>query len=344
MTLAEALVAILLVGLTAYALTGGADFGAGIWDLFAGSTQRGLPKRRFLEKTIAPIWEANHVWLIFVLVILWTGFPRAFAAITSTLIVPLTLAAIGIILRGAGFAFRSAVPSLGEKRIFGATFALSSVMTPFFLGASAAAIATGRIPLGNAAGDVWRSWWHPVGIYAGLLGVGLCAYLAAVYLTRDAERAGENQLVEYFRIRALIAGVVVGVGALAGLAVVATSAPRLFAALYHQSLLFIVISSLGGVGSLALLVWRRFVLARLTASIAVGGILWGWAAAQFPDLLPGALTVDQAAADSASLRAITISLAVGAVLLLPSLWFLFRLFQAPSPSPAKTESPRPESR
>lgn len=333
MSLADLVLALLLAGLTLYTLTGGADFGAGFWDLVAGGTRRGWPQRRFIERTIAPIWEANHVWLIFAFVMLWTAFPAAFASIASTLVVPLTLAAIGIILRGAAFAFRSAVPELREKRVFGAAFALSSLFTPFFLGASAAAIASGRVPPGNAAGDVIGSWWNPTGVYGGLLGIGLCAYLAAVYLTRDAEREGEGELARGFRRRALICGVVVGAVALGGLLVVRADAPALYAALIADAPLFIAASIVAGLGSLALVAGRRFVLARVAAVVAVSSILLGWATAQYPYVLPGALTVREAAAPAASLGAVLVSLAIGFALLLPSLWLLFRLFQRPAERP-----------
>src|SRR5688500_8672740 len=184
------------LGLTAYALFGGADFGGGFWDLLAGDAHRGRAQRELIEHSIGPVWEANHVWLIFVLVVLWTGFPEAFAAVMSTLYLPLTLAAFGVILRGSAFAFRKAVPEAGLKRVFGATFALSSILTPYFLGAVAGGVASGRVPPGNAEGDVVTSWVNPTSTLGGVMAGGVCAYLAAVYLTADSARTGKADLAD----------------------------------------------------------------------------------------------------------------------------------------------------
>ncbi len=148
--LPEVLLGVMFVGLIAYGLFGGADFGAGIWDLLAGGTQRGRRQRDLIEHSIGPVWEANHVWLIFVLVVLWTAFSGAFAALVTTLYIPLTLAAFGMIARGAAFAFRKSVTTLPMRRFFGASFALSSLVTPFFLGAVVGGVASGRVPPGIA--------------------------------------------------------------------------------------------------------------------------------------------------------------------------------------------------
>src|ERR671939_480002 len=153
MNLAEVVLGVAFLAIIAYALFGGADFGAGIWDLLAGGAVTGRPRRTLIEHSIGPVWEANHVWLIFVLVVLWTGFPPAFAAVASTLYLPLTAAALGMIARGSAFAFRKTVTRLGLQRLFGAAFAFSSVVTPFFLGTVAGAVASGRVPLGIAKGN-----------------------------------------------------------------------------------------------------------------------------------------------------------------------------------------------
>ena len=187
----EACAAILWVAAMLYALLAGADFGAGFWDLTAGGTERGRRPRALIDRAVGPVWEANHVWLIFVLVILWTAFPKAYSSILSTLFIPFTLAALGIVLRGAGFAFRKASTRLGVQRAYGAIFAVSAVVTPFFLGAAIGGIASGRVPSGNAAGDIWTSWANPSGAMVGALAVAACAFLAAVYLTADARRYGE---------------------------------------------------------------------------------------------------------------------------------------------------------
>lgn len=328
MTAAEALLVLMWVGLTAYVLLGGADFGAGFWDLLAGGSERGRRQRDLIAGAIGPIWEANHVWLIFVVVVLWTGFPVAFASVFSTLIVPLTLAAFGIILRGSAFAFRKEIPEVDLQRLFGATFAVSSVLTPFFLGAAAGAVASGRVPVGNAAGDLLGSWLTPTSMLGGTLAVGTTAYLAAVYLIRDAERQGDTALVEAFRRRAIITALTVGIVAIAGIGVLRADAPRLFAGLTGRGLPLIVVSAAGGIGSFALVWVRRFVLARIAAAIAVTAVVWGWAVAQYPQMLVGELSIAEAASAPATLRATLVSLAVGAILLIPSLLWLFRIFQS----------------
>jgi len=326
-TLADAVLAIAWVAITAYALLGGADFGGGFWDLVAGGAKRGARPRALIERSIGPVWEANHVWLIFTMVVLWTAFPVACASIASTLYLPLTAAALGIILRGSGFAFRNSVQELALKRLFGGAFALSSVITPFFFGVAAGAIASGRVPPGNAKGEVLGSWINPTSALTGVLAVGVCAYLAAVYLTADAVRSGAPDLAEGFRRRGLVTGVCVGAIALGGIAILKADAPRLFHGLTGQGLPLVVTSAVFGAASLYLLRRRRYVLVRVTAALAVVAVIWGWGAGQFPYLLEHSLTVEQAAADRATLQAVLISVSLGTVLIVPSLAWLFLLFQ-----------------
>ncbi|GAB2865004.1 cytochrome d ubiquinol oxidase subunit II [Actinocorallia aurea] len=332
---AQIMLAVLWIGVSAYVLFAGADFGGGIWDLLAGGSERGRPQRTLVEHTIGPVWETNHVWLIFVIVVMWTGFPSAFAAIASTLYIPLTLVALGIIARGAAFAFRKVSGRLWQQRLFGATFAFSSLVTPFFLGAVAGALASGRVPPGIAAGDLVRSWVNPTSLVTGALAVATTAYLAAVYLTRDAQREGETALVEAFRHRALASGCVVGVLSAIGLAVLHADARALFDQLVTgRALPLLVLSIVAGIASLILLLRRSYVAVRVTAAVAVLSLLWGWGLGQYPDLLPG-LTVAQAAATPAALTASLVALGCGALLLLPSLWWLYTTFQQP-PAPHPT--------
>ncbi|MFI6284171.1 cytochrome d ubiquinol oxidase subunit II [Streptomyces sp. NPDC051018] len=328
MDLPDVLLIVLWTGLTAYVLFGGADFGAGIWDLLAGGTERGRPQRALVEHSIGPVWEANHVWLIFIIVLTWTGLPSAFAAIASTLYIPLTAVALGIIARGSAFAFRKVSRSPGYQRLFGATFAFSSLVTPFFLGAVAGAIASGRVPPGIAEGDLVTSWANPTSLITGALAIGTAAYLAAVYLTRDAQRTGDAALTEALRRRALAAGVVVGVLAVLGLIVLHADAPVLFGDLTHWAALpLLIVSVASGIVSLALLAHGRYLVAvRMTAALAVTGLLWGWGVAQYPDILPG-LPLARAAATDRVLAASLGSLAAGALLLIPSLWWLYATFQ-----------------
>jgi cytochrome bd ubiquinol oxidase subunit II len=327
MSAANLCLVILWVGLSAYALLGGADFGAGFWDLLAGGAERGAPQRALIESSIGPVWEANHVWLIFAIVVLWTAFPPAFAAVGSTLYVPLTLAALGVIFRGSAFAFRKTVTELSLKRLFGAAFASSSVVTPFFMGTVAGGIASGRVPPGIARGSVMGSWLNPTSVFVGVAAIGTCAYLAAIYLTADARRRGDGDLAEAFRARGLVSGVVVGVVVMAGVAVVRSDAPVLYAGLVGRALPLVALSATFGLASL-LLLWRRaFATVRVTAALAVLMVLWGWGVAQYPYLLPRSLTVAQGAAPPGTLVAIVAGLGGGAALFLPSLAYLLWLSQ-----------------
>src|SRR5581483_11151789 len=289
--------------------------------------ERGSAQRNLIEHAIGPVWEANHVWLIFVLVMLWTGFPEAFAAIASSLYVPLTLVAVGVILRGAGFAFRKAVSGVPLQRLFGATFASSSVITPFFLGSVAGAVASGRVPAGVARAHPIGSFVNPTSLLGGGLAVAVCAYLAAVYLTADARRAGDAGLVEAFRRRALASGAVAGGLVLGGIAVLHADSPALFSGLTGRGRPLVVLSALAGLVSLGAVWRRRFVPARLAAATAVTAVLWGWAAAQYPYLLQGELTIRQSAADPVALRAVLLSLAVGAAVVVPALAWLLAVAQ-----------------
>ncbi|GAA4594473.1 cytochrome d ubiquinol oxidase subunit II [Planotetraspora phitsanulokensis] len=322
---AQILLAVMWVGLTVYALLGGADFGGGVWDLLAGRSRSGMPQRRLIEHSIGPVWEANHVWLIFVLVVLWTGFPLAFASVMSTLYIPLTLAALGIIARGAAFAFRKASTELWQQRLFGGAFALSSVLTPFFLGTVAGGIASARVPPGLAAGDVVGSWLNPTSLLGGVLAVLVCAYLAAIYLCDDAARSRTPELAEGFRRRALVAAAVTGAVALGGIAVLHWDAPRLFSGLTHRALPLVVLSAVLGIASIVLLWLRRHLLVRAAAVLAVAAVMWGWPVAQYPAMLPPALTYREAAAAPVVTTTVLVVAGVGALLVLPSLVWLFLL-------------------
>jgi cytochrome d ubiquinol oxidase subunit II len=330
--LADVTLAVMWVGLTCYALFGGADFGAGFWDLLAGRDRRGLPQRRLIEHSIGPVWEANHVWLIFVIVLLWSAFSPVFAAVMSTLYIPLTLTALGIIARGAAFAFRKASTELWQQRLFGACFAISSVVTPFFLGTVAGGIASGRVPPGLAAGDIVTSWVNPTSLLGGVLAVLTCAHLAAVYLCADAARQGDPGLVTGFRRRALVSGLLSGLVALAGIAVLHRDAPFLFHGLTHRALPLVILSAVAGLLGLALLAMRRYVIARAAAALAVAAILWAWGAAQYPYLLVPTTTVAGSASHNSVLAACLIALGAGSLVLVPSLLLLYATFQRDPPT------------
>ncbi len=327
MNLPDVCAAVMFVGIILYALLAGADFGAGFWDLVAGSDEHGEPTRALIQESIAPVWEANHVWLIFVLVTLWTAFPTAFAPIMSTLYVPLTLAAVGIILRGAAFAFRKEAVTHPLRRLFGVTFASSSVLTPFMLGAVVGGIASGRVPVGEQTGDALRSWLNPTSMLGGVMAVVVCAFLAAVYLTADADRRGRQQLVLAFRRRAIGSAVVAGVVALVGVFVLKHDAPDLFHGLTHRGAPLIVFSAGAGTATLVLLARAKYAWARISAALAVVAVLGGWATGQYPYMLERSLRISDAAGAHATLVAILVVLGVGSAFLVPALVWLFVLMQ-----------------
>jgi cytochrome bd-type quinol oxidase subunit 2 len=343
MTLAELVLGAMFVGLIAYGLFGGADFGAGIWDLLAGGTRRGARQRDLIEHSIGPVWEANHVWLIFVLVVLWTAFSGPFVAVATTLYIPLTLAAFGMIARGAAFAFRKSVTTLAMRRFLGAMFALSSLATPYFLGAVVGGVASGRVPPGIAEGDVITSWMNPTSVLGGVMAVLVCAYLAAVFLCGDARREGEEGVAGQFRTRALGTAAVTGVVGLAGLFVLRSDAPLLWDGLTGRAVPVVALSVVAGLAAVVFLAMRKYVPARLASALAVTSILVGWAVAQYPYILVPDVTIEQAATGRATLQAMLVALAGGSLILVPALIYLYRLFQRspaePVPYPGAPSRP-----
>jgi cytochrome bd ubiquinol oxidase subunit II len=317
---------ILLLGATFYALFGGADFGAGLWDLVAGWDEKGDRPRALIQRSLTPVWEANHVWLIFILVVLWTAFSPAVGAIFTTLYVPIAIAAVGIVFRGAGFAFRKGIVGLRERRFAGATFALSSVLTPFMMGAVVGAIAAGNVPA-DGNGDAISSWVQPLPLLIGAMFVATGAYLSAVFLVGDARRAGEEDMVRHFTRRALLAAAVSGVFAAVGLVALHSEARYVFDRLTDQGLPLVILSALCGVGLLAGLLRGSRLLLRPLAAGAVVAVIWGWGVAQFPYLLPTSLRIDQAASPDATLNIVFGVFVVAAIVVLPSLALLYTLAQ-----------------
>ncbi|MDX6325820.1 MAG: cytochrome bd ubiquinol oxidase subunit [Nocardioidaceae bacterium] len=318
---------VLLLALLAYAVFGGADFGAGFWDLTAGDARRGERPRRVIERAIGPVWEANHVWLIFVFVILWTAFPEAYASITLTLFVPLTIAALGIVLRGASFAFRKSVVTLRNRRLFGAGFAFSSVLVPYCMGAMAGGIASGRVPAGGKAGDPVDGWVNPTSVMCGCLALAAAAYLAAVYLVWDARRQGEHDTAVYFRRRALGAALVVGVISVVGLFVLHADAQHVYDGLTSRALPFVVLTVLCGILSCFSLTREAARGARLFSVAAVAGLIASWGVAQWPYLLPTSLTVSAAASPDGTLEAVIAAVVLAALIVLPGFVLLYVLDQ-----------------
>jgi cytochrome bd ubiquinol oxidase subunit II len=343
MSSADAVAGVLWIGATLYAVFGGADFGAGLWALLSGRSERGRRARALVDWAIGPVWEANHVWLIFALVVLWTGFSVAFGAVMSTLFIPLSLAALGIVLRGSGFAFHKLARRGQYRRLAERLFGLFSLLTPFFMGTAVGAIASGRVPVGNAAGDPVTSWLNGVSLLTGALFVATSAYLAAVFLITDARRAGDPDLERYFAERALLAALVAGAIALAGLFVYRADARFIYDGLTNEGLPLAIASAVCGLGVLALL-WRGG--RRGTRPLAIGAVvlvIWAWGVAQHPYLLPESLTIAGGAADGETLTGILIVFGVAVAVVLPALAFLYTLAQRSvvgGEGPTPTTEPR----
>jgi cytochrome bd ubiquinol oxidase subunit II len=324
--LVDLLLAILILALAAYAVLGGADFGAGFWDLTAGGAQGGARLRGLVHRSMGPVWEANHVWLIVVLVVLWTCFPHAFGPLMETLYVPLFLAAVGIIFRGTAYALRGEAASIAEARVLGAVFALSSVLTPFFLGCAIGAVASGQVPAEGDPGMPLSSWTGATALWIGALAVVTGAYVAAVFLAADSARAGTPDLTAAFRRRSLGSAALAGAMAIGGLLVIREDAPDLYDGLTSGGgLAMVVVSAVVGAVTVWLVWTNRFEAARYGSGVTVGAILAGWAFAQRPDFLPGALSLRDAAAGDATLLATLIVLVVALLVIVPSIAMLFRL-------------------
>jgi cytochrome d ubiquinol oxidase subunit II len=323
-----AIATILIMVIAAYALFGGADFGGGIWDLLAGSAKRGAAPRGLIDESITPVWEANHVWLVFILVLTWTAFPLAFAAIMTALFVPLSLSVLGIVLRGAGFAFRHTAQRLRMQQLTGATFAAASLITPYFMGAVVGAITTGQVPV-HPTGNVLAAWISPTAILTGFLFVAACAYISAVYLVLEARQRGHENLVRYFSLRATAAGVVTGALAGGTFAELSNSAPYVYHRLTGIALPLVAVSIAAGIAVLGMLWlrWHHALFLRATAAIAVATVVWGWGLAQYPYLFPTSLPLAAGSAPTASLAAEFVVAGLAVLLVAPGFAVLYFLQQ-----------------
>ncbi|MGZ5357269.1 MAG: cytochrome d ubiquinol oxidase subunit II [Solirubrobacterales bacterium] len=336
MSKADIVAAILWAGATLYAVFGGADFGAGVWALLASRDIDAERRNRVNQRighSLGPVWEANHVWLIFALVVAWTAFPDAFAAIMESLYLPLALAAVGIVMRGSGFAFGHVFGGRGGSRSF-AVFSVFSLITPFFMGTVVGAIASGEVPA-EGSGDPTASWTGVLPLLIGVMFVAAAAYLAAVFLVRDAGAYGDSELQRYFARRALAAAVVAGLAAAAGIAALRDEARFVYDGLLGPGLPLVVLSGVCGLAAIALLargVSRGFggraeLLLRPAAVGAVVAVIWGWFVAQHPYLLPTQLTIEDAAGASAALTTVIVVFGIAAVTCVPALGLLYVLQQ-----------------
>ncbi|ACU69256.1 cytochrome bd ubiquinol oxidase subunit II [Catenulispora acidiphila DSM 44928] len=327
MTAVDLLLGVIVCALAAYALLAGADFGAGVWDLLARGRHADR-ERRLIAHALGPVWEANHVWLIFVIVATFSGFPTAFGIIARGLELPLALALAGIVLRGAAYVYRAyGEGAAGPDSLWSRVFAVASSITPFMLGVSGAALATGKI---TATSGPLTPFDSPFTLVAGVFAVVVTAFLAAVYLCHDAGTDPETEdLVPAFRRRALGAAAVAGVVSMALLPLLYQDAPIVAHRFTERSIPFVAVAVVCGFGSLAVIWKRHYVLARATAATAVIGVLLGWAAAQYPDLAVGAATARGSAAGPANLHALLIAMGFGMVVILPAFYLLLKVFSGP---------------
>ena len=334
MSLADLVAGVIFVALNAYVVLGGADFGGGVWDLLALGPRKAR-QRELIAEAIGPVWEANHVWLILAIVLLFTCFPPAFGRLGTRLHIPLSLVLIGIVLRGSAFTFwRYGADE--EQRNWGMVFAIASLMTPLLLGTTAGAIASGAVGDGGwGSGDFYGTyvapWLNPFALSVGMFALIAFAFLAAVYLTLEAR---DREVREDFRRRARASGVGLFLAAVVVLLLSLNRAPRV-----REGLIFAawavplhLLTAAAAITALVALWARRWRVARVAAAAQVSLILWGWALSQYPYILPPDLSIANAAAPAATLRLVLAALVAGAVLLLPSLYYLFRIFKMGNPS------------
>jgi cytochrome bd ubiquinol oxidase subunit II len=320
---------ILMASVTLYVLLGGADYGGGVWDLLASGPRR-QQQRELISNAIAPVWEANHVWLVLVVVLLFAGFPAAFAAITTALNIPLTVLIIGIVMRGSSFVFRAYhTGDYRTQRRWGMIFAIASTVTPICLGVVVGAMSSGRVLVrdGVSVNGFLAPWLGMFPLMVGLFALSLFVFLAAVYLTVEAR---EPALQEDFRRKALVSGVIVALMALGTFLAARTGAPDIYAGLLRPSLVWIVQGATASyaIAAFIALLTRKYNVARMAAMVQVGLILWGWALSQSPFFLQGEMTVSDAAAAPPVLWALIGATVAGLLVLFPSIWYMMQTFKS----------------
>ena len=330
MIIAYACAVLIWLSLITYAALGGADFGGGIWDLFSLGPEQDQ-KRQLIISALGPVWEANNVWLIYLVVGLYTAFPLVAATLAIALFIPLSLALIGVVLRGASFAFRTHFAnSVTMKEIWGRAFGIASAITPFLFGTCAAAVASGQIRVqhGHIPVALLNAWLTPFALTIGVMGLALCATIAPIYLTVEARKAKNEQLANTFRTRAFIAGGILAALGILGLALSPSEAPLLWRGMLDHALWAVIVTILIGIATGAALFLRRYQLARILIILETGALLGTWGLAQLPYIIPPDLTLTNAASPPTTLREFFISALIGMLVLIPSLWFLFHVFKA----------------
>lgn len=336
MIFAYACAVLLWLSIIAYAALGGADFGAGIWDMFSLGSEQQDEKRQLIAQAIGPVWEANNVWLIYLVVGLYTAFPLVASVLATALLLPLSLALLGVVIRGAAFAFRTHfTQAITVKEFWSRFFGVASLLTPFLFGCCAAAVASGNIRVQNGTTQpaVFGAWLTPFAITIGAMGLALCATLAPVYLTVEAEKANNQPLAKTFRTRAFIAGGIFGLLSILSLFLMPSEAPLLWRGLRARAIWAVVVTVLIGLALAAALFLRRYKLARLLIALETAAFLGTWGLAQLPYIVPPDLTISGAASPPTTLRAFFVSALIGMLVLLPSLWFLFYLFKVQERTP-----------
>jgi cytochrome d ubiquinol oxidase subunit II len=316
----------LFTAMAAYAIFAGADFGGGIWDLLAGGSTRGRRAREAIDASVTPVWEGNQVWIVLGLVLLWTGFPSAFAAVTTALFVPLALSLLGILLRGVGFAFRHEANGAAAQRLTGVLFAASSVLAPFFLGACVGAVTTGAVTP-HPPGNVTSAWTSATALVTGTMFVTACAYIGGVFLVGDSHRRGERDLARYFARRAAVAGAATAVLAGVNLVLLHSSAPHVFARLTGVALPLVILSVACGAAAFVLILLRGQWLLRVLGALSVTFVVAAWGLAQYPWLLPRTLALADGSAPAASLWSELAVVVLALVFVVPSFACLYWLQQ-----------------
>ena len=331
MSIADILLSILWLALFVYAISGGADFGAGMLELFA-TGESGARQTALIDESIGPVWESNHVWLIFLLVVFFTAFPPAFAAINVVLFIPLLLAVIGIVLRGSSFVFKThgIIRRSRNVRILSRIFSVGSAITPFFLALTGAAIASGVIVIHNQSQVVTNTgsyWLTPFTLTVGAMALCLCVTISAIYLTVEATSRGETELAEAFRRRGLVAGALTAAFGLLGLILSPSEAPALWHGLLDKAIPIVIVTMLVGVAAAATLWFRRYGWARILIVAETAFLLLSWGVSQYPYIIPPDVTAANASSPLATQQFLLVGIIIALIIVIPSLWYLFYVFK-----------------